>query len=108
MTEFGFDPARAHGLGHRRRRSGPCATARPTVFMALGGNFVAATPDTAVIEKAMGKLALTVQCRHQAEPFGTLFQRPAARCRCPALGRTERDVRGGKPRNSAWSPSRIR
>ena len=46
---------------HRRRRSGRCATARPRSSSALGGNFVAAAPDTDVTEAAMRDADLTVQ-----------------------------------------------
>ena len=45
--EFGFEPPRAHGYDTvdtiRAMRDG-----KIDVFFALGGNFVAATPDTAV------------------------------------------------------------
>ena len=53
-------PARARPR-HRRRRSGRCATARRPVFFAMGGNFVAATPDTEVTEAALRSCSLTVQ-----------------------------------------------
>ena len=57
--EFGFDPPRRHGWDTvdsiRAMRDG-----RVDVFFALGGNFVAATPDTNTTEQAMAKCRLTV------------------------------------------------
>ena len=50
--EFGFDPPREHGCDTvdtiRAMRDGEV-----DVFIALGGNFAAATPDTAVTEAAL-------------------------------------------------------
>ena len=50
--EFGFAPPREHGYDAvgaiRAMRDGEA-----TVFFAMGGNFVAATPDTEVTEAAM-------------------------------------------------------
>src|SRR4029079_16841011 len=58
--EFGFDPPREHGLDTvnaiRALRDGDAK-----VFIGLGGNFVSATPDTDVTEKAMRKADLSVQ-----------------------------------------------
>ena len=59
-AEFGIDPPREHGLDTvdaiRAMRDG-----QATVFMAMGGNFVSATPDTEVTEAALRSCALTVQ-----------------------------------------------
>ncbi|GAA4225880.1 molybdopterin-dependent oxidoreductase alpha subunit [Streptosporangium album] len=86
--EFGFEPPRHHGLDTveaiRALREGEAK-----VFFAMGGNFVAATPDTAVTEAAMRRARLTVQ-------VSTKLNRSHAVCGeqaliLPTLGRTERD-----------------
>ena len=90
--EFGFEPPRAHGWDTvdtiRAMRDH-----KVDVFMALGGNFVAATPDTTVIEKAMGNCALTVHVATKLNRSHLFHGRQALLL--PCLGRTERDVRGG-------------
>ncbi len=57
--EFGFAPPRAHGYdvvrAIRAMRDG-----QVKVFLAMGGNFVAASPDTGVTEAAMRRARLTV------------------------------------------------
>ncbi|MFY1697134.1 MULTISPECIES: FdhF/YdeP family oxidoreductase [unclassified Solwaraspora] len=63
------------------------------VFMALGGNFAAASPDTAVTEAALASCALTVHVstklnRSHVVPGGTSLI-------LPCLGRTERDRQPG-------------
>ncbi|GHE26690.1 formate dehydrogenase [Streptosporangium violaceochromogenes] len=86
--EFGFEPPRRHGLDTveaiRALRAGEAK-----VFFAMGGNFVSATPDTAVTEAAMRRARLTVQ-------VSTKLNRSHAVCGTealilPTLGRTERD-----------------
>jgi molybdopterin-dependent oxidoreductase alpha subunit len=87
--EFGFDPPREHGWDTvdaiRAMRDG-----KVDVFFALGGNFVAATPDTEVTEAAMANCALTVNVAtklnrsHLCHGTESLI--------LPCLGRTERDV----------------
>ncbi|MDQ6686065.1 MAG: FdhF/YdeP family oxidoreductase [Actinomycetota bacterium] len=87
--EFGFTSPRAHGLDSvdtiRAMRDGQIEA-----FVAVGGNFVAATPDTAATEAAMRKVGLSVQ-------VSTKLNRSHAVCGeealiLPCLGRTERDV----------------
>ena len=90
-VEFGFDPPRQHGWDTvdsiRAMRDG-----KVDVFFALGGNFVAATPDTRVTEAAMSNCLLTV---HVATKLNRshLFHGTEALV-LPCLGRSERDVRG--------------
>ncbi len=93
QTEFGFAPPREHGLDTvdsiRAMRDG-----RAHVFVALGGNFVQASPDTHVTAEALARTRLTVQ-------ISTKLNRSHLRCGetaliLPTLGRTEKDVRGGK------------
>lgn len=93
QAEFGFDPPREHGLDTvdsiRAMRDG---TAH--VFIGLGGNFVQASPDTDVTADALTRTRLTVH-------ISTKLNRSHLRCGdtaliLPTLGRTEKDVRGGK------------
>ncbi|WP_344637465.1 FdhF/YdeP family oxidoreductase [Kitasatospora cystarginea] len=86
--EFGFDPPRAHGLDTvdsiRAMRDG-----RIDVFFALGGNFVSATPDTAVTEAAMANCGLTVHV--STKPNRSHLCHGTEALILPCLGRTERD-----------------
>ncbi|MFE9422859.1 FdhF/YdeP family oxidoreductase [Kitasatospora sp. NPDC006697] len=86
--EFGFEPPRHHGLDSvdtiRAMRDG-----RVKVFFAMGGNFVAATPDTLVTEAAMRRCALTV---HVSTKLNRSHLVTGARALIlPTLGRTDRD-----------------
>ncbi|MGH3263788.1 MAG: molybdopterin dinucleotide binding domain-containing protein, partial [Trebonia sp.] len=88
-AEFGLSQPREHGWGTvdsiRAMRDGKVA-----VVFALGGNFVAATPDTDVTAAAMANCALTV---HVATKLNRshLYHGTEALL-LPCLGRTERDV----------------
>jgi molybdopterin-dependent oxidoreductase alpha subunit len=87
--EFGFAPPRHHGLdvvnAIRALRDG---TAK--VFFAMGGNFVAATPDTEVTEDAVRRARLTV---HVSTKLNRSHAVTGARALIlPTLGRTERDL----------------
>jgi molybdopterin-dependent oxidoreductase alpha subunit len=90
--EFGFEPPRAHGHDSadavRAFRDG-----RATVFVALGGNFVAAMSDTAVTAAAMAKAELTVQISTKLNRSHVAAGRTALIL--PTLGRSERDETGG-------------
>ncbi|WP_405019196.1 FdhF/YdeP family oxidoreductase [Kitasatospora sp. NBC_00070] len=86
--EFGFEPPREHGLDSvdtiRAMRDG-----KVRVFFAMGGNFVAATPDTEVTEAAMRRCALTV---HVSTKLNRSHVITGARALIlPTLGRTDRD-----------------
>ncbi|HEX6498547.1 MAG TPA: FdhF/YdeP family oxidoreductase [Micromonosporaceae bacterium] len=59
------------------------------VFMALGGNFASATPDTEVTEAALRSCALTVQVSTKLNRSHVVPGRTALIL--PCLGRTERD-----------------
>ncbi len=93
QAEFGFDPPREHGLDTvdsvRAMRDG-----KAHVFIGLGGNFVQAAPDTQVTAAALNNTRLTVH-------ISTKLNRSHLVCGdtaliLPTLGRTEKDVRGGK------------
>ncbi|MEU6081884.1 FdhF/YdeP family oxidoreductase [Streptomyces sp. NPDC047108] len=90
--EFGFAPPREHGLdvvrSIRAMRDG-----HAKVFVAMGGNFVSATPDTEVTEAAMRRARLTV---HVSTKLNRSHVVTGARALIfPTLGRTERDLQGG-------------
>jgi molybdopterin-dependent oxidoreductase alpha subunit len=87
--EFGFAPPREHGLdvvrAIRALRDGDA-----DVFFAMGGNFVAATPDTEVTEAAVRRARLTV---HVSTKLNRSHVVTGARALIlPTLGRTERDA----------------
>jgi molybdopterin-dependent oxidoreductase alpha subunit len=92
--EFGFEPPRAHGHStveaiqamHRGEAK---------AFMALGGNFLSATPDTALVAEALRRCHLTVQVSTKLNRSHLITGKEALIL--PCLGRTERDVqRGGE------------
>ncbi|WP_372344009.1 FdhF/YdeP family oxidoreductase [Streptomyces sp. KL116D] len=89
--EFGFAPPREHGFdvvrAIRALRDGEAK-----VFFAMGGNFVAASPDTEVTEAAMRRARLTV---HVSTKLNRSHAVTGARALIlPTLGRTERDLQG--------------
>ncbi len=92
--EFGFAPPREHGFdvvrAIRALRDG-----QAKVFFAMGGNFVAASPDTEVTEGAMRAARLTV---HVSTKLNRSHVVTGARALIlPTLGRTERDLQDGGP-----------
>ncbi len=91
--EFGFEPPREHGYDTvkaiRAMRDG-----KVRVFFGLGGNFVAAAPDTEVTEKAMRSCALTVHVSTKLNRSHMVTGGEALIL--PALGRSEQDLTGGR------------
>ncbi|GGM25997.1 FdhF/YdeP family oxidoreductase [Promicromonospora citrea] len=92
-AEFGFEPPREPGYDVvetvRALRDGHLR-----VFMAVGGNFAAATPDSAVTEAALREVPLTV---HVSTKLNRSHVLPGRRSLVlPCLGRTERDLTGGR------------
>jgi molybdopterin-dependent oxidoreductase alpha subunit len=90
--EFAFTPPAEHGYDTvdsiRAMRDG-----RVKVFLGLAGNFVRATPDSEVTEKAMRRCRLTVH-------ISTKLNRSHAVCGetaliLPTLGRSEKDTQSG-------------
>jgi molybdopterin-dependent oxidoreductase alpha subunit len=91
-AEFGFAPPREHGYDTvktiRAMRDG-----RIRVFMAVGGNFAAATPDSALTAAALRTVPLTV---HVSTKLNRSHVLPGRRSLIlPCLGRTEVDVQAG-------------
>ncbi|GAA3214429.1 FdhF/YdeP family oxidoreductase [Microbacterium terregens] len=90
--EFAFHAPRKHGYDTveaiRAMRDG-----KARVFVAMGGNFVSATPDTNVVEAALANLDLTVQVSTKLNRSHAVTGRRAIIL--PTLGRTDRDIRGG-------------
>ena len=92
-AEFGFEPPREPGYDTvdtiRAMRDG-----RIRVFMAVGGNFAAATPDSAVTADALRSVPLTV---HVSTKLNRTHVVPGLRSLIlPCLGRTEADMTGGR------------
>lgn len=87
--EFGFEPPFAHGYDtvnaiqamHARKAS---------VFFALGGNFLSATPDTEYTAEALRRCSLTVQVSTKLNRAHLVTGSEALIL--PCLGRTEIDV----------------
>jgi molybdopterin-dependent oxidoreductase alpha subunit len=90
-AEFGFEPPREPGLDTvdtiRAMREGGVK-----VFVGLGGNFVRATPDSAVTEAAMRSCRLTAQVSTKLNRSHAVTGEQALIL--PTLGRTEED--GGR------------
>jgi len=91
--EFSFAAPREHGhdtvAAIRAMRDGDA-----TFFMGMGGNFISATPDTNVVEAAMGNMSLSVQVSTKLNRSHVVTGRRAIIL--PTLGRTDRDRRGGR------------
>lgn len=91
--EFGFDPPREPGFDTveavQALRDG-----RARVFVAMGGNFVSAVSDTDVTEDAMRQADLTVHVSTKLNRSHVVTGREALIL--PALGRSERDLTGGR------------
>ncbi|MDR7183143.1 molybdopterin-dependent oxidoreductase alpha subunit [Microbacterium trichothecenolyticum] len=92
-AEFGFAAPREHGFDTvqaiRAMRDG-----QVRFFMSMGGNFVSATPDTAVVEAGMARVGLTVHVSTKLNRSHVVTGRRALIL--PTLGRTDRDRRGGR------------
>ncbi len=91
-AEFDFEPPAAHGLDTVAAIQALHA-GRAKVFIALGGNFATATPDTAFTHEALRRAELTVQIATTLNRSQLVTGREALIL--PALGRTERDTQNG-------------
>ncbi|MGI5220880.1 FdhF/YdeP family oxidoreductase [Nocardia sp. CA-290969] len=91
--EFGITSPRTHGYDTvhtiRALRDG-----KARVFFGMGGNFVAATPDTAVTEAALRSCALTVQVSTKLNRSHVVHG--ATALILPTLGRTDLDIQNGR------------
>ncbi|WP_158880693.1 FdhF/YdeP family oxidoreductase [Amycolatopsis anabasis] len=91
-SEFGIPVPRKHGWDTvdsiRAMRDG-----RAKVFLAMGGNFAAATPDSELTEHALRSCELTVHVSTKLNRSHVVHGKSALIL--PTLGRTERDVQGG-------------
>ncbi len=92
--EFGFEPPRENGFdavaavkAFRDRKA--------KVFFGMGGNFVSAMSDTAVTEDALRQADLTVHVSTKPNRSHVVHGREALIL--PALGRSEKDLTGGRP-----------
>lgn len=87
-AEFSFASPRKHGYDTvaaiRAMRDG-----KARVFVGMGGNFIRATPDSAVTEAAMENLEITAQISTKLNRSHLITGRRALIL--PTLGRTERD-----------------
>ncbi len=90
---LGFTMPREHGFdvvdAIRAMRDG-----RAHVFFAMGGNFLSATPDTAVTAQALRSCRLTVHVA--TKPNRSHLVHGEEALILPTLGRTERDLQRGR------------
>ena len=91
--EFTFTPPRHHGLDvvesiHAMHDG------RLKVFIAMGGNFLSASPDTELVSAAMQKCALTAHVAVKLNRSHVVTGEEALLL--PTIGRSERDVQGGR------------
>jgi molybdopterin-dependent oxidoreductase alpha subunit len=93
-SAYGIEPPRKHGYD-----TVECIHAmfegRASVFVALGGNFLHAAPDTSLTAEALEKTALTVQISTKLNRSHLVTGRTALIL--PTLGRTERDDQPSGP-----------
>lgn len=88
---FGFAVPRKHG--HNVLSAiGAMLDGSAQAFIGLGGNFARATPDSALVEKALGSLKLTVHIA--TKPNHSHLMPGEVSFILPCLGRTEMDLNG--------------
>lgn len=91
---FAFTSPREHGMDTVDALEA-MADGTLRVFFGLGGNFVRATPDSSVTEKAMSSVSLTVQVSTKLNMSHVVTGRRAVIL--PALGRTDIDTQSTGP-----------
>lgn len=91
---FGFQPPREHGVDTVGAIEA-MLDGRAKVFIAMGGNFAAATPDTAATWRALRRCELTVHITTKFNRSHVVHGRQALVL--PVLGRTEIDVQATGP-----------
>lgn len=91
--QFGFEPPRQHGYNTvdaiRAMHEG-----KATVFFAMGGNFLSATPDTVYTAKALRNCSLTAHVSTKLNRSHLVTGEEALIL--PCLGRTDKDVQNGE------------
>ena len=88
-TEFTFDPPRAHGADTVQTIEAMQA-GRIRAFVSLGGNFLSATPDTALVADALRKCTLTAHVATKLNRAHLVTGRTALIL--PCLDRSEHDI----------------
>lgn len=91
---FGFEPPRHHGYSTVDAIRA-MAAGRVKIFVAMGGNFVAATPDTPYTAAALARCGLAIHVATKLNRTHTSVGEEAILL--PCLGRTEVDVQAGGP-----------
>ncbi|MFC5826451.1 FdhF/YdeP family oxidoreductase [Nonomuraea insulae] len=90
--EFGFTPPAEHGLDTVGAIQA-MLDGRARVFLGVGGNFVRATPDSDVTERAMRTCRVTAHISTKLNRSHTVCGETALIL--PTLGRSDRDVQAG-------------
>ncbi|HEV7747508.1 MAG TPA: FdhF/YdeP family oxidoreductase [Pyrinomonadaceae bacterium] len=93
-SEFNFEPPRRHGYDTVNAIEAMHAK-KASVFFALGGNFLSATPDTEYTAEALRRCSLTVHVSTKLNRAHLITGEQALIL--PCLGRTEMDVQGSGP-----------
>jgi molybdopterin-dependent oxidoreductase alpha subunit len=91
---FGFEPPRRFGFDTVEAIHA-MHDGRAKVFFALGGNFLAATPDTEFTAAALRRCSLTVQVSTKLNRGHLVTGRQALIL--PCLGRSDVDLQAGRP-----------
>ena len=93
---FDFDPPKAEGHNTVKAIQA-MLDGRSKVFIALGGNFVSATPDTELTQQALSRCSLTVNI---ATKLNHTHLYPGSHSLIlPCLGRTDIDLQQGQPQS---------
>ncbi|MEM7655591.1 MAG: FdhF/YdeP family oxidoreductase [Bacteroidota bacterium] len=93
QAHFGFDPPREHGYDTVHAIQA-MQEERAKVFIAMGGNFLSASPDTAYTAEALRNCQLTVQISTKLNRSHLVHGAEALIL--PCLSRSESDVQAGK------------
>ncbi len=92
--EFGFEPPREHGYDVVEALKA-MHEGKASVFFAMGGNFLSATPDTNFAAQALRNCSLTAHVSTKLNRAHLVTGKRALIL--PCLGRTERDVQASGP-----------
>ncbi len=92
QKNFGFDPPREHGLDTIESIKA-MYEGKAKVFIAMGGNFLSATPDTLYTAKALENCTLTVQVSTKLNRSHLVHGQEAIIL--PCLGRSDVDMADG-------------